>query len=45
MSSYQYERKTGRLIKVMIKIYDKITSKDLFTENEEQKEYFAENIY
>lgn len=28
----------------MIKIYDKITSKDLFTENEEQKEYFAENI-
>lgn len=29
----------------MIKIYDKITSKDLFTEDEEQNEYFSNNIY
>lgn len=29
----------------MIKNYDKITSKDLFTEDEELNEYFAENMY
>jgi len=30
--------------KILIKIHDKITPKHVFTEGEEQNEYFAENI-